>query len=348
MRASRRRGGTTLAVTTLILLLGSAGPAHADLALTQAGLDQRFSLTTFATGFPNIYDIGPLGIVFPAGGGVLVSDYPGNVRLFPSNSDGQVAGPVVQNYGLGNADGMAQVGNAIYVAQQLRGAIVQLNPDGTWKRDVATGLTFPTGIAANPANGHLIVSTASTVNKVFDVNPTTGTSVPIINAELDGLTISPDGSKLYAASENGHLVGYELATGKQIFDSGFIPGQIDGASLGTGILAGNIFVNTNFGTVVEVNLATGLQTLIAAGGSRGDFVTVDPTNGSLLLTQTDSILRLTPPPGGGFGGFNPGPADPLVPAPSTFALLALGGGVLAGWRWRKRVTAPSGVRAPGV
>jgi hypothetical protein len=320
------------------LLLGSARPANADLALTQAGLDQQFKLTTFATGFPSIYDIGPLGIVFPAGGGVLVSDYPGNVRLFPNSSDGQVAGPVVQNYGFGNAVGLAQVGNAIYMAQQTRGAVVQLNPDGTWKQDVVTGLPLATGIVANPANGHLIVSTASVVNKVFDVNPTAGTGTPIINAELDGLTITRDGSKLYAASENGHLVGYDLANGaKQMFDSGFIPGQIDGAVLGTGSLAGNIFVNTNDGTVVEVNLATGLQSLIAAGGSRGDFVMVDPTNDSLLLTQTDRIVRLTPPPGGGFGGNAPGPADPTVPEPSTAALLVLGGGALAGWRrWRGR------------
>ena len=66
-----------------------------------------------------------------------------------------------------------------------------------------------------------------------------------------------------------------------------------------GTLAGNIFANTNGGTVVEVNLATQLPPTIATGGSRGDFVTVDP-NGTLLLTQTDSIDRLTAPIGGSF------------------------------------------------
>jgi hypothetical protein len=34
--------------------------------------------------------------------------------------------------------------------------------------------------------------------------------------------------------------------------------------------------------------------VIATGGSRGDFVTVDPNDGTLLLTQTDRILRLVP------------------------------------------------------
>ena len=59
-------------------------------------------------------------------------------------------------------------------------------------------------------------------------------------------------------------------------------------------MAGDLFVNTNGGTVVEANLATAAQTVIASGGSRGDWVTVDPSNGTLLLTQTDRIMRLTP------------------------------------------------------
>jgi hypothetical protein len=342
MPVSRRRGGPALAVTALALFFASAGPARADLVLTQAGIDQHFTLSTFATGFPTTSTVGPLGIVFPASGGVLVSDYPGNVRLFPTSADGQVAGPVAQNYGVGNAIGLTQVGNAVYMAQQTRGAVVQINPDGTFKQDVVTGVGHATGIVANPANNHLLVSTAAGPNAhlIYDVDPAARTSTPLLNVDMDGLTISADGKKLYGAGENGHLLGFDLATGKMMFDSGFIPGDIDGASLGSGILAGNIFVNTNDGTVVEVNLATGLQTLIATGGSRGDFVAVDPGNGSLLLTQTDRIARLTPPPGGGFG--NPPAADSTqhAPEPSSLALLALGGGALAGWRrWRKRAKA---------
>ncbi len=63
------------------------------------------------------------------------------------------------------------------------------------------------------------------------------------------------------------------------------------------------------GTLYEINLNTGSQTLIASGGSRGDFVTVDPSNDTLLITQTDRIQRLN---GATF----------TVPEPSTLACLA--------------------------
>ncbi|MEP6755633.1 MAG: PEP-CTERM sorting domain-containing protein, partial [Chthonomonadales bacterium] len=56
---------------------------------------------------------------------------------------------------------------------------------------------------------------------------------------------------------------------------------------------------------------TSASTLIASGGSRGDFVAVDP-NGTLLLTQIDRIQRLTAPQGGGFG---------QTPEPGTLAMI---------------------------
>ena len=74
----------------------------------------------------------------------------------------------------------------------------------------------------------------------------------------------------------------------------------DGITLGTGVLAGNLFANTNAGTLIEINLATDTQTLIASGGTRGDFVEVDPNNGTLLVSQADRLARLAPPAGGGF------------------------------------------------
>src|SRR5262249_38855462 len=81
---------------------------------------------------------------------------------------------------------------------------------------------------------------------------------------------------------------------------GSIPG-IDGTAVGFGSLAGFVFANTNFGQVWQVDLSNPANmVLIASGGSRGDFISVDPLDGSLLLTQTDEIARLRPPPGSSF------------------------------------------------
>ena len=82
-------------------------------------------------------------------------------------------------------------------------------------------------------------------------------------------------------------------------------------------------MNNNDGTVVEVNLTTLTQTLIATGGSRGDFVLVDPNDGNLLLTQSDRIIRL-------HGQFAP------VPEPSTILVLGIGTVGLIGYCWRRR------------
>src|SRR5947209_2566996 len=87
------------------------------LSLTQAGVDAGFTLSTFASNFPNINSTGPLGIAFPAGGKVLVSDAPGNVHVFPSHADGQNAAtaPIAKNYGTYHALGMAQLGTTVYM-----------------------------------------------------------------------------------------------------------------------------------------------------------------------------------------------------------------------------------------
>jgi hypothetical protein len=270
-----------------------------------------------------------LGIVFPASGGVLVSDLPGNVRRFATDTDGQLASsaPIGQSYGGDLAQGMARSGNNIYMAQRgTLNRLIQINDNGTFNRVIVGGMPGALGVVTNPNNGHLFVSTGG-ANQIWDVDPVAMTKTPFVNAPFDGMTT--DGITLYGADDagplNGHLLGFRISDRSLVFDSGFIPGGIDGSALGAGLLAGNIYANTNAGTVVEVNLATRVQTLIATGGSRGDFVTVDPTNSTLLLTQTDRILRLN-------GTFVSG----SVPEPSTLALFGLGALGLLGYGWRRR------------
>jgi hypothetical protein len=101
----------------------------------------------------------------------------------------------------------------------------------------------------------------------------------------------------------------------------------DGIALGQGTaLAGKAYVNTNDGNlwevVYDIDPSNGngfnpppspIVNLVATGGSRGDFIAVDihhpcaPSgpNGqhwpSMLITQSDRIVRIDPPDGGWFG-----------------------------------------------
>ena len=318
-------------------LLSGSGSAKGGMMLTAEGLAQGFSLSTFASGYSSGNSGQPRGIAF-AGGGVLVSDTSGDVRRFPSDADGQNVGsvPVGQNYGSFNATDLATAGGKIYLSRRLTNEIDQINADGTLNQVILSAINNATGLVTNPANGHLYVSTLNN-NNVYDVDPVAKTQTLIFNANFDGITLSPDGKILYGASGN-NILGFDLTTMAHplVFDSGPITGVPDGAIIGLGPLLGNIYANTNGGTpitnggtFVQINLLTKVQTVIGTGGSRGDFVTLDPTNGTLLLTQTESILRLTPPP----GGFGPSP----VPEPATYlqaTIAACGLGLF--WRFRRR------------
>jgi streptogramin lyase len=323
----------------IVFLLGGVSGADAGLVLTSAGQASGFGLSTFATGFPVAQGVGPIGIAFPAGGGVLVSDYPGNVRLFPTDTNGQNAAsvPVAQNYGVANATGMAQVGGNIYMNQANNSQVVQLNGNGTFNQTIFTITNPPapnlTGIAVDPANRHLFVSEPTTPggsNQILDINPVTKTARVFLNSGIftDGLVFNPSGTILYASTNSNSVTGFDTHTGAIVFGPVPVAGMPDSVALGTGSLAGNLFVNTNGGQIVELNLKTLSQTVIATGGSRGDLVYVDPHDGSLLVTQTNSIYRLTPPDDGGF--YSP------TPEPSTLAMSALGGIAFVGWAWRRR------------
>jgi hypothetical protein len=156
------------------------------------------------------------------------------------------------------------------------------------------------------------------LNGIWDLNPTTGNAVEISTQNVDGITFDSVHRILYGATADAtRVIGLNVDTKTTVFDSGFIPGRPDGTALGFGSLGGNLFVNTNGGTVVEVNLSTLAQTTIADGGSRGDLVAVDSFDNSLFLTQADRVVRLSGPAGSGFG-------QAPVPEPATIWLLATG------------------------
>ena len=244
--------------TALLSVAGAiltTNAAMSDLTLTPAGVAQGLSLSLFADGFPTSGGVGPLDIAFEPGGGVLVTDYPGNTRLFPTDTDGQHAGsvPVAQFYGFGNAVGLATLGGKTYMAQQSAGAVVELNNNGTFNQNITIS-PGATGLEANTLTGKLYSSNASGVAGIYTIDTVAHTSTLFTAGVFDGLTFDPLGNGgaglLYAANFNdGSVEGFN-SLGVKVFDSGFIPGAIDGVAVGSGTFAGLILVNTNNGTLV--------------------------------------------------------------------------------------------------
>ena len=303
-----------------------------QLTLTPAGVSAGYKLTTFASHFPYSTPywagpgVGPLGIEFSPSG-VLITDDNGDMHVFP-DADGQDASQtaVAQNYGQGNAVGLTHLGGKFYMAGNGQQNVLQINADGTLNQVVATGIVEPIGIVGNPATGNLFISTADN-HCIYDVNPVAKTATLWLSGLLkpDGVVLSSDNKVLYVGMEdsNGDIVGYDTTTKAVVWDynqknPGTPIANPDGITLGSGSLAGQLVVNTNQGKVYQISIATGAATLIASGGSRGDFVAVDP-NGTELLTQTDSVLRLTPPPGSGFGTCIPASLQSLTLNPTGVA-----------------------------
>jgi sugar lactone lactonase YvrE len=273
------------------------------LTLTPAGQALGLTLSTFASGFPNAPtptgNVGPLGIAFPAPGGVLVTDGNGGVYRFPTDADGQSAAstPVTADYSTANAFGLTQFGGNLYMTQQAAGQVVQVNDDGALIQSITSTPAGATGIIPDPFTGHLFVSvigpTTGSFGGILDVDPVNHTYRVFSTTPVDGMALSADGSLLYAAS-GYDVLGFNTANGQKVFDTGALltTGFTDSIALGAGSLAGNLFVDTQAGTVIEYNLSTAATEVLASGGSRGDFVAVDPNNGTLLVTQSDSVMRI--------------------------------------------------------
>lgn len=284
-------------------LCAAAGQASAQLALTPAGQARNFQLTNFITGYPSPGGLGPVGVDYQPDGTVLVTEYASNqIRRF-SNVDNQVytSGTLLNYPGGEFPHDVAHVGNKLYASLYSSQAVLELNPDGSINHTVASGIGNARSMEVHPTSGLIYVST---VQGVRVVNPVTGAFSPLNNIEVDGMAISADGTVLYGSvlsnGPGGHIVGFDTTTGATVFDSGFVGGGgLDGLVLGFGPFAGNIYANMTNGQVWEVNLNTLAQTLIATGGSRGDFATPAGGSGDMLLTQSDRVMRLSgiPSPG---------------------------------------------------
>lgn len=170
----------------------------------------------------------------------------------------------------------------------------------------------------NPVTGHLIAGNPLLDINVSGVTPTYTTVNGSFSA--DGVTVSPDGHFAYGSS--GQIV--DLTTGNSAGSLGVIPGG-DGMGIiasSNAALNGNIIANSTAGLIIMIDKTTFAQTIIAQGGGYGDYTSPDYTNGTLLVSSSNNLLRLGCGPSCAIG-ISP------VPEPESYALMLSGLGLLA-------------------
>jgi hypothetical protein len=310
-----------LAAATLALAgLGIATESHAFLTLTAAGVSKGFNLSTVVLGINGNtpFCCNVLGSAVNSDGNIIINDAAhGTNRVF-ADVDNQTAanqiGASQSNPGFPTA--MANSGGIVYASgSNLR----RLNNDGS------TAFTFSNvyanaGMWTNPVNGHLIlVGSATGVGSgLLDVTVVgnTATARLINNAGSDGITVSPDGLIVYTNS-----AAYRISDGSLVA-SYFVSGA-DGMGVisSSNSLNGDVVVSTTNGDLVLLDAANNYaQSVIATGGGYGDFTSPDFTNGTLLISSGDSLLRLGCGQGCGVGSVNPNPG---VPEPQSALLIGI-------------------------
>jgi hypothetical protein len=295
--------------------------ANAALTLTTDGVDAGFTLTTFVGGYGS-GNYGPLAQgILPNGQVITGSVRDQKIYVF-SDADNQTLGSALSSTSYscqtGNCNwAMATAGGQVYGAQLFGGYFAKFATDGSFApipNLQSLGLFDHLGMWGNPVNGKLV----ATSNKgLVEIDPVVG-SFRVINASVfgDGVSVSPDGKVAYIA--NGNVFAYDIASGALL---NTFNGQGRGPD-GTGVITGSklngfIVVNNNDGTLGLIDPTLGSEVIIANGGTRGDFVSPDVSNGTLFVSQFEQVARLSCGVGCSIG-------PPPVPEPSTYALMALG------------------------
>ena len=283
------------------------------------------------------YQYGPLAQgIAPNGNVITGSAATDNIYVFKDVDNQTLANAVSATpytFLTGNPQyAMTTAGGQVYGAQLEGSAPYEhFNSDGSHSPIPGLTATAFTGMWADPVNGHII---ASSNQGLIDIDPVTGTfRVITANPDADGIAVSPDGKILYASVPipGSTIQAYDIATGALLATYSANGHNSDGIGvISGGKFNGFIVVNDNDGTVGLIDPISGIEDIIASGGTRGDFVSPDTNNGTLFLSQQDEIARLSCGQGCRF-------VPPSVPEPASLTLFAAALLFFFGMRSRTRI-----------
>jgi len=319
-----------------LALTAMSGAAGAQ-TLTQAGISDGFTLSTFYTGGGSS-NYGIISATAIGNGNVVGSAY-GSTQLmqFTEGSGNTVnnltsANSILTtNSVVGTPVGLATVNGTAYV-NVLNQGIYTVGTNGSLSLLTAMDGTY--GIWAGPNNTVL----ASTLTGVVQINVSTGalTTVATTQGFVDGVTVNAAGTIVYAEN-NSHILGFSLQAGtygQQVYDSGVLAVVPDGTGvINGGALNGDLVVSGNNGDICVLDTTTNVCTNIVTGLTRGDLVSADSNNGTLFVADYGQLLRL------GLTGSTIGSSpNSSVPEPASMLLF---GSAVAGFgavrrRLRKR------------
>jgi hypothetical protein len=266
-----------------------------------------YTARDFASGFPaSSAPWAPIGLAFDQSDNMYVVDSAdSNIYRFGLDggraSQARISSAPVSGGPRGVAVGRD---GSIYIARYGSGDVVQIDPGtGAVIRTIATGIPCATALAVDPVSGDLFVSQnlcGDTIFRVSNFQSGPGTTSAYAKGDLgvDGISFGSDGT-LYG-SDAGQILAIDGTSSPSPGTSNAIA-QVphsDGlafAPVGSSGLPPYLVVNRTDGTVTRVDLgpAAGPPTDILTGGTRGDLAAVD-SRGCLYVTQSDSVVKITP------------------------------------------------------
>jgi hypothetical protein len=310
-----------VAIVVFVLMLAGRAAAFTQIFAPFTGASD------FITGFPTCLNLpfttetlGPLGVLFD-GAHFFVDDpcsSPEGTTYRFTAAGGSALTPDTQ-LANGLFEGLTLKGG-VYYGNGLS-AMYKFDPTTLSATPIVNLPIFPLGLAGQPGTTNIWSGDldAGNLGGLFLVaNPTSGSpsAIDLTNAAcFDGVAFSADGTRFYAAVCGSTLVfALDLTTSAfslvdtshpvMACEAGFtdcadqgtdgIAVALNNTTLSGIDVSNNVFVNNHDGTLVRIDVNNGnAVSVVASGGSRGDYVTVGPDN-CLYVTQSDRVEKMSP------------------------------------------------------